>query len=244
MFTLILPTYNESESLPQLLDEICQHWSKENGIIIADDSDEIHRDSIAKTVNKFRELGFQIDILYGNIRGGRGAAVQRAMKFSFNYLKRDDFLIEADADGSHRVQDILRMTEENLEAHFLVGSRYLFSSQIVGWSTSRRILSRMLNFIIPRVLGIRIRDITNGLRRYSYKSVEILLREPSINSGFIYLSEQALILKENDVTPREFPIEFVPRISGSSSVQVTDLYKSFYGLFRILAMKKRYERAH
>lgn len=98
--------------------------------------------------------------------------------------------VEADCDGSHRFEDIQKVS--NIEEHheFVIGSRYLSGSRIFGWSLSRRILSRTLNFLIPQILKIRVRDVTNGLRRYNRSSAKNLSREGT-NDQRIYLSVRA-----------------------------------------------------
>jgi dolichol-phosphate mannosyltransferase len=239
MNVLIVPTYNESETLPVFFDCLLGNWSKDDLIIIADDSEELHRQKIRETVKKRVDLGYKLFVIEGKIKGGRGAAVRRAIHRLFEEKIDFSYVIETDADGSHRAQDVWLLRDFDYSAEFVIGSRYLRDSRIEGWSISRRILSRSLNFIIPRIIGIQTSDITNGLRRYSFKASEILIKEQSLNSGFIYLTEQALCLSRKGIQPADLPIEFLPRISGNSSVTLKDLLDSFSGFLRILKMRNK-----
>lgn len=239
MKVLIIPTYNEKETLPIFLDQILERWNKNDLIIISDDSEESHREAINQAVKTKVEAGYKVFLLAGSIKGGRGAAVRRVMAKLLEEKVNFSHIIEADADGSHRAEDIFLLRDFDPSKDFLIGSRYLKQSTIQGWSISRRILSRCLNLLIPKITGVKTSDITNGLRRYSKKSVQILLNEPSLNSGFIYLSEQALRLSMAEIEPFELPIMFMPRVSGTSSVTFKDLLLSLSGLMRIWRMKRK-----
>jgi dolichol-phosphate mannosyltransferase len=150
-----------------------------------------------------------------------------------------EFVVECDADGSHRPVDILRVKESEVEADLLVGSRYLSESKIQGWPLSRRIFSRLLNFIIPRVLQIDIKDITNGLRRYSIDAVNEITAQPPANKGFIYLSEQALVINDQGLQIEELPIVFIDRTQGVSTVTWREIIASMRGVLGLVALKQK-----
>jgi dolichol-phosphate mannosyltransferase len=238
MKILVVPTFNEAETLPIFLKEILPLWNKEDQIIIADDSDEFHRNKIELIINQQISLGYKISLLRGSIKGGRGAAIRRAMEKLYAEGINFSHLIEADADGSHRAIDIIRLRDLDPSYAFVIGSRYLNDSQINGWSQSRRMLSGILNTLIPKVVGIQTSDITNGLRRYSFQAVKVLLSNSSINTGFIYLTEQSLYLYRAGIKATEVPIEFMPRVAGKSSVTLTDLVVSLSGLYEIWKLRR------
>jgi dolichol-phosphate mannosyltransferase len=238
MIALVIPTYNESQSLPFLLLELENCWEKEDLIIVVDDSEEVEHIATSKLIEAMAVKGFQTLIIRGQLKGGRGAAILEAMRL---LIRRDinfDFVIEADADGSHRAADILLIKNHKKNSDFVIGSRYMKESKIIGWSLSRRLLSRILNLLIPQMLNVKTSDITNGLRRYSFKAAQIICSYESKNSGFIYLSEQALYLNRSNINPSEIPIIFAPRIAGRSSVTKKDLLSAFFGLIGLWKIRK------
>jgi hypothetical protein len=95
-------------------------------------------------------------------------------------------------------------------------------------------MSKTLNMFIPKILGIPTTDITNGLRRYSRSAVRILLDSPQETFGFIYLSEQATILKKKGLNPHDVPIEFTERVGGHSSVNLKLLRQSIVEISRLM----------
>ncbi len=149
------------------------------------------------------------------------------------------YSIECDADGSHRPEDIVRLIQSSIDCDLLVGSRYLPESKIQGWPISRRLFSYLLNKIVPRVFALGLTDVTNGLRRYSQSAIGAILSEEAICNGFIYLSEQALVVKNNQLTISEIPITFVERTSGTSTVTWREIVNSLRGIAQLLSNQNR-----
>ena len=148
-------------------------------------------------------------------------------------------ILECDADGSHRPEDILKIKNSSSEADLIVGSRYLKSSKIVGWPASRRIFSWSLNKTIPRLTRVNLKDITNGLRRYSKGAAEEILSAVQVNKGFIYLSEQAILISRASMVISEEPIIFVDRTLGNSTVTWREISNSLLGIFRLVLANRR-----
>jgi glycosyltransferase involved in cell wall biosynthesis len=203
-------------------------------IVVVDDSPDQEKSNLKLVLEKFTN----VELLEGEVKGGRGYAVWRGMRHVLQNHPEVTHIIEADCDGSHQFEDIKRVSMADSSKEFVVGSRYLPESRILGWSISRRILSRFLNFLIPFILQLELRDITNGLRRYSRKSAEFLVNEQPKTKGFIYLSEQAKVLKTHGIIADEVPIVFASRIAGQSSVDAKDLALSLRGLIQIFMLRR------
>lgn len=231
---LIFPTYREFESLKTLLNDIVPQLGSTDAVIICDDTGAEFETKITNAVSKiFEESNCKVFFSFSNSKGGRGAAVFRGMKIATLTFPNLKYLLESDSDGSHRPQDILSVLRSE-DSEFNIGSRYLPESKIVGWPFSRRLFSSLLNKTIPRILKIDCTDATNGLRRYSIACVKELLEKGIENSGFIYLSEQAVILSNAGFKISETPITFVNRTHGESSVGVREIRNSVLGIISII----------
>ena len=93
--------------------------------------------------------------------------------------------------------------------------------------------------MIPFVLNVPIKDITNGLRRYTPQALhQILLQEP-INKGFTYLSEQAFVIHSSQLKLAEIPIIFVERVAGRSTVTWKEILTSLRGVLHLILLKKK-----
>lgn len=211
-----------------------------DAIIVMDDSPEPIADEVEAACSEVLKES-SASYLFVNHQGkvGRGDAVRRGMEQAVTLFPSLEFVMECDADGSHRPVDILRVKESKIEADLLIGSRYLRDSKVQGWPFSRRIFSRALNFIIPRVLQVNVTDITNGLRRYSINAVNEIIAQYQVNKGFIYLSEQALALEKRGLLIKELPTVFVNRTQGSSTVTWREVLASLRGVIGLVTLKHK-----
>ena len=235
-----IPAFNERETLPIIVKELSIFLSEKDAILILDDSPfQIHAEIQSAVTIAAKNSRCVVFFLHNNGKSGRGAAVRRGMELSFERFPKMKYFIECDADGSHQVTDIIKLKSSEIVCDLLVGSRYLRESRIIGWPISRRVFSKILNSAIPFVLNVPIRDITNGLRRYTPQALrQILLQEP-INKGFTYLSEQAFLVHSSQLKLAEIPIIFVERVAGRSTVTWKEILASLRGILHLLLLKKK-----
>ena len=229
---IVLPTYNETDSLIQLLEELVSVFENDVIYLIVDDSEDARSSRVASTFfSNYPQLTHSI--IESRVKRGRGDAVLRGIKFMrtrFGSIK----IIEMDSDGSHSVVDALKILEELKNgSHFVIGSRYLSDSEISGWPKSRLFFSQSLNKTLSVLFGLPITDWTNGLRGYSERSSLLLVQNTQIVTGFTYLSEQILVLSQSDISPKEIPSRFRNRTHGTSSVGLRELRISLMGILRL-----------
>lgn len=237
---IVIPTYNETESIERFLSNLLPKCTPDIAVIICDDSGVNLRGFYQDLCSKLerRENHF-VDLSFSEIKGGRGSAVIRGLAFGIDKYPKAQFYIECDADESHQIRDILKIIEQDSTFDFVIGSRYLPTSEIIGWPISRRLFSKVLNLLIPKVLRLNTSDATNGLRRYSRTAVDQILKTKMKTSGFIALSELAMTLKNYSINPLDVPTTFVNRQLGKSTVTIREVWNSFTGLIGILADKYR-----
>jgi dolichol-phosphate mannosyltransferase len=235
-----IPAYNESATLPIIVKELSLSLSEKDAILILDDSTlQIHAETKSAVFAAVNKPKCQVFFSHHNGKSGRGAAVRRGMKLSIEKFPKLKYFIECDADGSHQVADIVKLKRSGIVCDLLVGSRYIKESSIIGWPIPRRVFSKILNSIIPFMLNVPLKDITNGLRRYTPRALRhILLQEP-INTGFTYLSEQAFVIHVNQLKISEIPVIFVERIAGHSTVTWKEIFNSLRGITYLLLLKKK-----
>jgi dolichol-phosphate mannosyltransferase len=240
---ILMPSYNETLALPALLQDLNPRLALTDAVLIVDDSaEQVFAEIQQNSLNAM--AGSAGSIYFSNESGksGRGAAVRRGMHIATDSFINLSKIMECDADGSHQPADIITIKNNLTTCDLLVGSRYLETSKIQGWPTSRRLFSYLLNFSIPRALGIPIHDITNGLRRYSLPAVQVILKSEQVNKGFTYLSEQALLIHRAGLSIEEQPITFIDRALGLSTVTWREIISSIKGIFALMRFKKAYNQ--
>ena len=92
-------------------------------------------------------------------------------------------------------------------------------------------------------MHLEVSDITNGLRLYDIQSIKVILSKEQQNTGFIYLTEQMINLKDADLTFSEIPICFINRIVGESSVGIREINNSLTGLCRLFHSQFREKKS-
>lgn len=231
---IIIPTYNELENIEKLIFEIKKKLP-ESEIFIIDDSNTQEIGALIKSKN------LQVSYFHRDNKSGRGSAVI----YGFNKAIKDreyKIFIEMDADFSHDPNELIRnidfFTKEKLD--LLIASRYLPGSKIINWSLSRRILSKLSNFLARNLLNIPLKDFTNGFRIYSPRAIKrIILSCGNIGDGFILLSEIIVVIKNNLMQIGEIQTNFVNRERGVSSVNFKLVMASLYGIIKLAIIKKK-----
>jgi dolichol-phosphate mannosyltransferase len=180
--------------------------------------------------------GAKCQLIFSNNqpKSGRGASVRRGILSAVKLFPNLQFIVECDADGSHRPVDIIKLIQSRNNADLLIGSRYMRESKIIGWPLSRVFFSLVLNYIIPKLIGVQVKDVTNGLRRYSKQAIELIVSEVPRTSGFIYLTEILVLVKNKKLSISELPTTFVNRVIGKSTVTFNEILSATFGLVLIL----------
>jgi dolichol-phosphate mannosyltransferase len=225
--TIVIPAYNESENIKNLIKKIRQNIKCQ--IIIVDDSNDI------LTKNIYKKKKSNIIYIKRNKKLGRGSAVLKGLKNALK-KKKIKIFIEMDADLSHPPSELRRnikfFNDKNLD--LLIGSRYLEKSQIINWPVSRRIFSKLANYLARFLLKIPCTDYTNGYRIYSRSAAKKILQKcGKIGDGFIILSEILLVLYKNNFKIGEIKTKFVNRSRGESSANLKLIIASLIGLIKI-----------
>ena len=231
---LVIPAYNEKENILKLIKGIRKYL--DCVIIIVDDSNNNDSQKIL-IKNKIKNIKY----FNRGKKSGRGSAVLFGFKKLIKLKKKINCLVEMDADLSHSPTELKRniryFYKNSLD--LLIGSRYLKESSIINWPISRKILSKLSNILARMLLGAQVKDYTNGYRFYSLKAAKkIISKCNKTGGGFIILSEIVLILWKSGFKISEIKTIFRNRTRGESSVNLSLIFQSLIGLFKLYLIKK------
>jgi dolichol-phosphate mannosyltransferase len=233
---IVIPTYCEEETIAALLQTIQAQVPDARVLVVDDSPNERTADAAAPFLDARRR------IVRRGAKGGRGSAVLEGMR---QLLDQDvDCIVEMDADFSHppaQIPDLAnRLSSEGLD--LLIASRYLPESKITNWPASRRVLSAASNRLARAVLGVPVRDYTNGFRCYSRPAAELVTGSCGLGTGFIALSESLVALYYRGFRVGEVPTTFVNRSRGESSLDAGEIAGAVRGLARIHRLKRQLMR--
>jgi dolichol-phosphate mannosyltransferase len=226
---MVVPTYNEALNLPHLIPRLIAVAGNVD-ILVVDDSSPDGTADVAIQIAGDNDA--RVRVLRRSGKAGRGSAVMHGFKQSFPD-ERYGWFGEMDADLSHQPEELPSFVEASANADMVVGSRYIPGGRIEGWSSRRKIWSKMSNRIIHALLHVPMTDFTNGYRLYSRSAVELLSVAPLRETGFITLSEWAYTVHRAGMPIREVPTEFINRRFGTSNMSASEAVGALRALLRM-----------
>ncbi len=214
---IIIPAYNEAENLPAVLDDLRRFCPEAVPLIINDCSTD---DTPAILLN----LG--VDYLSLPVNLGIGGGVQAGYRYALT--NGFDAAVQFDGDGQHMAEYVRSLLEplENGQADFVIGSRFL---EKVGYQSSamRRFGIRFLSRLIYRLCGLRVLDVTSGMRAANRKMIAYFAEHYAQD----YPEPEAILsagLRGARIT--EVPVKMRERQGGKSSI---DPLRSAYYMIKV-----------
>jgi dolichol-phosphate mannosyltransferase len=127
---VLIPTYNESESIILLLQRI-DKIRRENINILKIDILVIDDNSPDKTGQLAQSLNLSgLTVLSLNSKNGIGPAYIAGFKFGLT--KNYDFFIQMDADLSHQPEEMIDLVESSDSQIMVIGSRWIEGGSVTG----------------------------------------------------------------------------------------------------------------
>lgn len=256
--SIILPTYNESQNIVNLLNKI--HDKLRPGIpvevVVVDDNSpdgtgrlvEEYARSIGTPISKTTNSAMKITTCdYEKYNRSEDLndtdylikVIYRADKYGLMSAilqgiqdSSGEYILVMDADLSHSPEVIPIMIDEiqNSDYDIIIGSRYVKGGSIIGWPFRRRVISIGATKIAQHGLKIKVKDPMSGF----FICKRHVLRNIDINTaGYKILLE--LLVKKPGINAKEIPYSFVNRKLGKSKMDLSviiDYLKAVWILYR------------
>ena len=235
-FAILIPTYNESTSIPELVDSLAQ--LRQTGeydfdVLVIDDNSPDGTAEIAQA------MGYEwVRLLKRPGKDGLGNAY-RAGFVDILAQPQYDQIVTMDADGSHQARDLSSLLKAASSADLVIGSRWVAGGQVRNWPTIRKMISRVGNSYAKFMLGTKIQDMTSGFRVFRAQFLQELVAEPVSSHGYSFQVEIAFRASQKGVV-MERPITFVERINGKSKMTLAIVFEALtkvtlWGLRRVFS---------
>ncbi|MET4782531.1 polyprenol monophosphomannose synthase [Glaciihabitans sp. UYNi722] len=229
---IILPTYDEIESLESVIGRIRQ-WVPIADVLVVDDASP---DGTGELADRLAAADPGIAVMHRAGKSGLGRAYLAGFDYALTRGYR--FVVEIDADGSHDPAELPAMLEiADAGAELVIGSRWVAGGSVRNWPWLRQAISRTGNWYARTVLRSRINDITAGYRVYSSDALRSLDLSSVSSQGYCFQVELAWNLESAGKTVAEHPITFVERAAGRSKMHAGIVIEALlrvtlWGLFR------------
>ncbi|PJJ72155.1 dolichol-phosphate mannosyltransferase [Diaminobutyricimonas aerilata] len=209
---VIVPTYNEIESLERLVGRVRQAVPDADVLIV----DDASPDGTGGLADRLAADDAAITVLHRPGKQGLGRAYLEGFARAFD--RGYEYVVEIDADGSHDPVDLVPMLALARGADLVIGSRWVPGGEVRNWPWPRRLISRLGNAYARRVLRSRIRDITAGFRVYRATALRALELDRVSSQGYCFQVEMAWRVELSGGRVLEHPIAFVERADGRSKM--------------------------
>jgi dolichol-phosphate mannosyltransferase len=224
---IVIPTYNEIENLPPLLERI-EGLQLGLHVLVVDDGSP---DGTGAWVRGQLAAKPYLNLLERQGKLGLGSAYVAGFKYALE--KGYDHVFEMDADFSHDPASLPEFLRE-IESHDLVlGSRYLHGVTVVNWPMSRLLLSYFANMYARWVTGLPIRDATGGFKCFRTSVLRDIHLDSIKSDGYSFQIELTFKIWKKGFRIKEIPIIFVDRTKGQSKMSGQIIHEALFLLVRL-----------
>lgn len=216
MFTLLIPTHNESKRiLPTLKQVTTALRNMRYRILVVDDSS----DPTPAVVQHFaKKSTVPIQVIHFSKRQGKGGAIAKGLK----RCKEDVVLYDADAATPAR--EIPKLVTALKRADLVLGSRYIAGSSCQGVTPFRWFVSRCFNALTRILFGLSFSDTQCGFKAIRARVLPNLIQKPFHSTSWEWDVELLYRAKEQGLRMVEVPTTW-KHVTGSR-VETTGTIKT------------------
>ena len=210
---IIIPTYNERESLPTVMDRL-RRAVPQGDVLVVDDNSP---DGTGEMADRMAEADAQIHVLHRTEKNGLGQAYIAGFRWGLE--QGYEILVEMDADCSHQPEELPKLLQavEN-GADLAIGSRYVPGGSTVNWPWIRKFISRGGGIYARFFLGSAINDITAGFRAFRAETLRAIDYTSVTSRGYCFQIDLGWRTELAGLHVVEVPITFVERAEGDSKM--------------------------
>jgi apolipoprotein N-acyltransferase len=209
---VVLPTYDEHETIGQVLDGLLALPYRLDALVVDDGSP----DGTAAVVAARAGADARVRLVQRERKSGLASAY--AVGFARGLEEGYDLVVEMDSDLSHAPDELPRLLVAAGTHDVVLGSRYVPGGSVSDWSRLRLALSKSGNGYARFWLGLRVHDATSGFRVYRRAALAELTGAPIRSDGYGFQVELVLRACDAGLSVTEVPITFREREHGRSKI--------------------------
>jgi dolichol-phosphate mannosyltransferase len=215
--TIVIPTYNEIENLPKMVETLFALPLGDFTLLVVDDNSPDGTGQLAEELGRAHDG--RVQVLHRPGKMGLGSAYIQGFKLALE--RGAEAVGQMDADFSHPPEKMVEMLAALETSDAVLGSRYVAGGKLdERWSFFRKILSSFGNFYARTILGLPLRDVTGGFRLWKRNTLMSMPLERVRSNGYIFQVEMAYIADRLGFKFKEIPIYFADRRLGTSKMSL------------------------
>lgn len=213
--TVIIPTYNEAENLPELVSALFSLPVEGLNILIVDDNSPDGTGNLALSLSG--SYPGRLNVLQQPGKLGLGNAYLSGFRWALAHDAQA--IAQMDADFSHPPEKLPEMLNALRDWDVVMGSRYVSGGSVDRrWPFWRQGLSLFGNFYARTILQIPFRDCTGGFRLWRRETLLGMPLARALSNGYAFQIEIAYVAYRLGYRSCEIPIHFADRRWGKSKM--------------------------
>ncbi|MBI2640507.1 MAG: polyprenol monophosphomannose synthase [Candidatus Sungbacteria bacterium] len=224
---IVIPTYNERQNLPLVVEGIFALGIPDLRVMVVDDNSP---DGTGVVAEKLAQK-YPVSVMHREKKQGIGAAYVCAFKKILALPEKQECVIQMDADMSHDPALIPQMLASIKTCDLVLGSRYIAGGGIKNWDPLRRLVSRFGNVYARFVLWLPYRDLTGGYKCFRPEVLEAIDLDSLSSRGYNFQIETTFKAHQKGFRIIEIPIVFTERKFGVSKFNLPIILESFIKVF-------------
>jgi len=224
LLTLVIPAYNEADTLPHLLETLLAWCNQRNWkVIIVNDGS---RDATRQILAAFNDSDV-LEVVHHKVNKGYGGALKSGIR-----QVTTKYCATIDADGQHDLRDVEMMFEMIVreEADLIVGNRR--GNKASGWyrELGKSIIRRIAKMMMP----LKIYDINSGLKMYDTYLVQKYIQLCPDSMAFSDVITLTFVFQRNLVL--EVPVHINKRLAGTSTIGARTAFDTILEIINIVTL--------
>lgn len=217
--TVVVPTYNERDNLPVLVELLGDLGVPGLHVLVVDDNSP---DGTGDLADKLALDGpVPLSVLHRTEKDGLGRAYVAGILKALD--DGADLVVQMDADLSHPAGAIPTMIEtlRTSDAAVVIGSRYVPGGSVSGeWKWHRKALSLWANAYVNAILRLRVKDATAGFKCWRASTLRKIDIASIRSNGYAFQVEMNHRVVKRGMRIAEVPIRFEERAEGASKMSL------------------------
>lgn len=235
--SIVIPAYNEEESLPLTIKSIFETFSIVNinyEIFVVNDNSTDNSIKILEKLSKiYPMLRFETNL------GPNGFGY--AVRYGLNNFNGDCVAVMM-ADLSDSPSDLINFYNKMVEGNYdcVFGSRFIKGSELFDYPKMKKIINRIANFIIKITIGIRYNDTTNAFKLYRKETIEGI--KPFLSPHFNLTIELPLKAIIRGYSYAIIPNSWTNRKFGESKLKIKEMGSRYFFILLYCLIEKYFSK--
>jgi dolichol-phosphate mannosyltransferase len=235
--SIIIPAYNEEESIQETIDKLEEVFSKINIdreiFIVNDNSKDNTLSVLEKLAKKYPNLKYETN------HGPNGFGY--AVRYGLERFSGDCVAIMM-ADLSDSPMDLIRFYTAMVEGDYdcVFGSRWVKGGEVHDYPFVKKVINRFANWIVKVLFRLKYNDCTNAFKLYKRETIEGI--KPFLSPHFNLTLEMPLKAIVRGYTYKVIPNSWHNRKHGVSKLKIKEMGSRYFFIMMYCLIEKYFSR--